>query len=639
MSKRWILFLLLCIPVYVFYFTHLNKKQKAYADWKKQQEATAAAAQTQATAGSDGETVPLAGETTSESQTVTISGSYDNSAPRPTLETADRTTVRNEVMEVTFTHLGARPVSWRLLPTPYVINKGDDAQDGKLELIPQTQNPDTREWPLELAGQNLDVFNSEIFTATLTPADQGAQVLRFESTRPRNGITVAKEFVFSREGYAVQHLVRAVNGPETRIRLGGDSLGIGIGWHGGFMEPSEGDRIRGIQQMVVALGDDIKTKSLKRGSEILEYTSNVAWVGVEKKFFAALLVPDPANKAMVATGTVRDRNVTPEYYEKGITPPHSVTVLSERKTLGPSESAELRYTLYVGPLSHRLLSRLDPPMVDGGAKLSEAAFHWMPLGMGWIRPVCLVLLRIMNVVQGWVGNWGIAVIALTCIVKTALLPLTWWAIKSQARTMAEQGKIKPQLQKITAMYKDDMMKRNQAIQALYREHGISMLGPMRGCLPMLLQMPIFMGLYVLFDQAVELRGQEFLWIDDLAQPDRLIPFGFSLPIIGSAFNLLPILMATSQYFTMKSMKMSSGDEMQEQIQRQMTVMMPIGMGILLFQMPAGLMLYWVVSNLWSLVQGHVTKKLVAKQQAILEAQPSAPPPTNAPKKITASSRK
>jgi YidC/Oxa1 family membrane protein insertase len=199
--------------------------------------------------------------------------------------------------------------------------------------------------------------------------------------------------------------------------------------------------------------------------------------------------------------------------------------------------------------------------------------------------------------------------------------LSHWAIKAQAKTMAEQQRVKPLLDKLNEKYKDDPSKKSQEMMKLYREHGINPLGAMRGCFPMLLQMPIFFALYALLAQAVEIRGQSFWWIQDLAQPDRLIPFGgFVLPIVGwTALNILPILMAVTQYFTSKLMTSNVSDP----TQRQIMALMPIFFVFILYNMPAGLMLYWTVQNIWQIGHTVLTKRYVAMHDTSSAGGPAA----------------
>jgi YidC/Oxa1 family membrane protein insertase len=170
--------------------------------------------------------------------------------------------------------------------------------------------------------------------------------------------------------------------------------------------------------------------------------------------------------------------------------------------------------------------------------------------------------------------------------------------------MAEQAKIKPDMDKINAKYKDNPTKKQQEIMKLYREHNINPFGMLKGCVWLFIQLPIFFALYRLLSQSFDLRGASFLWIDDLSEPDKLFAFGFTLPLLGDHFNLLPILMAATQLLVSKlSMNPNAaGDPAQQAMQKQMMYMMPVLMMFMLFRFPSGLMLYWTISNVWQLFQ-------------------------------------
>ena len=141
-------------------------------------------------------------------------------------------------------------------------------------------------------------------------------------------------------------------------------------------------------------------------------------------------------------------------------------------------------------------------------------------------------------------------------------------------------------------YKDNPQKLNKEIMELYREHKVNPLG---GCLPLLLQMPIFFALYQVLMRSVALRGANFLWIKDLSEPDRLFFLPFSLPILGNEFNILPILMTIGMFVQQKfTMTKATGEAAQQQ--KIMLIIMPLMFGVIFYRMPAGLVLYWFINS-------------------------------------------
>jgi YidC/Oxa1 family membrane protein insertase len=202
-----------------------------------------------------------------------------------------------------------------------------------------------------------------------------------------------------------------------------------------------------------------------------------------------------------------------------------------------------------------------------------------------------------------VGNWGVAIILLTIMVRLVAFPLVTKGMKAQAKMMAEQARLKPLMDKINENYKNDPARKQQEIMKMYKEHGVNPFGMFKGCLWLIIQMPIFIALYLLLAQAIELRGAHFLWIQDLSAPDRLFKFGLSLPFIGSEFNLLPILMSLSQMLASKfSPQSPSADPQQAQMQKMMIYFMPLFMLFIFYGMPSGLVLYWLISNIWQILQ-------------------------------------
>jgi YidC/Oxa1 family membrane protein insertase len=176
------------------------------------------------------------------------------------------------------------------------------------------------------------------------------------------------------------------------------------------------------------------------------------------------------------------------------------------------------------------------------------------------------------------------------------------------------------MDKINEKFKDDPQRKQQEIFKLYREHGINPFGMLKGCAWMLIQIPIFFALYKLLYSNIDLRGAEFLWVRDLTQPDRLFMLPIQLPLLGDALNLLPLLTGATQMLASKFTTTPPTDEQQAQMQRMMIYMMPFMILIFTYGFPAGLMLYWLVSNMWQVLQQYWVNKHMRPG-----LQPPAPP--------------
>jgi YidC/Oxa1 family membrane protein insertase len=211
------------------------------------------------------------------------------------------------------------------------------------------------------------------------------------------------------------------------------------------------------------------------------------------------------------------------------------------------------------------------------------------------------------------GNYGVAIIILVLLVRLVLHPLT----KKSQISMMRMQKLAPQMQKLKEKYADDKNTLNKEMMKLYKEQGAS---PLLGCLPMLLQMPILVALFRGLNSIVELRHAAFLpvWITDLAAPDALFTFGKELPLIGSAFNLLPILLTVAMFvqqkFTPQSAQAAASPE-QAQQQKMMKFMLPAMMLVFFYKAASGLNLYFMTSTFAGVLDGYFVRKHIREKEA------------------------
>ena len=280
----------------------------------------------------------------------------------------------------------------------------------------------------------------------------------------------------------------------------------------------------------------------------------------------------------------------------------SASLWLKKTTLPAGESHTYQFKLFVGPRKYNLLR-------ESGHNLSSAMFytHWW-----WVRGLCIILLHILHWLYGFLQNYGLAIIGLTLLVRIATYPLTHKGMKLQAKAMAEQAKIRPYIEELNEKYKDNPGLKNKKLMELYKEHGINPLGFIRGCLPLFIQMPIFISLYFLLSESFELRGAGFLWIKDLSSPDKLIAFGKALPILKWEYlNLLPILMGVSQILVSRFSSTAAADPSQ----KTMMYFFPLFFMFIVYNLSSGLVLYWLVSNILQAGQQFIINKHMKKEQA------------------------
>src|SRR3954470_21212855 len=300
------------------------------------------------------------------------------------------------------------------------------------------------------------------------------------------------------------------------------------------------------------------------------------WVAVSDQFFATLITP-LNGKANAVWGRRFDVTRWPEIKVGGIEGAMGMPGFN----LGPGQSYTAQFQIYAGPkLYHRL------------ATLSHNEAEVMEFGI--FKIVCQALLNALNTLHSFLGNYAAAIFALTVIVKAIL-----WPIQNKATRSARQmSALSPKMQELREKYKDDPTKMNQEVMRMYKEYGIN---PVGGCLPMVIQIPIFLGLFTMLRQAVELRNAHFLWIHDLSQPDtvaRLALLGFTIPI-----NVLPLIMAGTSFW-MTHLTPKSGDPTQQR----MMMFTPIIFIVFCYNFAAALALYYTTQNLLTVLQLYLNQR-------------------------------
>jgi len=208
--------------------------------------------------------------------------------------------------------------------------------------------------------------------------------------------------------------------------------------------------------------------------------------------------------------------------------------------------------------------------------------------------IAMAIYRLMHLIYRVIPNWGVSIVLISLIIYFSMYPLTLRGMSSMKKMQALQ----PEIAKIKEKYTDNPQKMNQEMMRIYKENKIN---PMGGCLPFLLQMPVFIGLYQVLWRSVTFKGAHFLWIKDLSEPDRLIVLSKNFPFIGNEINLLPILMMIIMAFQQKltAMNMNVSDPAQRQQQKMMGVIMPIFLCTIFYKFASGLTLYFTLFYLFS----------------------------------------
>jgi YidC/Oxa1 family membrane protein insertase len=311
------------------------------------------------------------------------------------------------------------------------------------------------------------------------------------------------------------------------------------------------------------------------------YQENIAgaeWVAVSDQFFTTLLAPLTA-KASGVWGRRFDIERSPDEKLLGIEGAMAMPGFQ----LQPGQTYNARFEIYAGPkLYHRL------------AQLPHNEAEVMDFGM--FKLVCQFLLNFMNLLHSWLGNYAAAILALTTIIKLVL-----WPIQNRAnRSMRQMSALSPKMQELREKYKDDPTRMNQEVMKLYKSYGIN---PVGGCLPMVIQIPIFFGLFKMLGQAVELRNAKFLWVRDLSQPDTVAHLHLPFLTWAVPINIIPLCMAVTQIWLMQ-MTPKTGDA----TQRRVMMFTPLIFLFICYNFAAALALYYTTQNLFSILQFYQNKK-------------------------------
>ncbi|MDD5595700.1 MAG: membrane protein insertase YidC, partial [Candidatus Omnitrophica bacterium] len=314
----------------------------------------------------------------------------------------------------------------------------------------------------------------------------------------------------------------------------------------------------------VFVGNKEKTLHLPAGKDFT--TQDVKFIGLRDQYFCAILEP---------TDTVMSA-----YVKKLNSQESEVGILDSELNLKPGAQIGHLFHIYLGPQDLKTINNIKP-------EWSGIIYY------GTFDFIAQLLLQLLGFFYNLVHNWGWAIIILSIAVYFLLFPLSL----KQMRSMKEMQLLQPKIEALRKELKDNPQRLNKEIMELYKEHKVNPLG---GCLPLLLQMPIFFALYQALIRSVALRGAQFLWIKDLSSPDQLFTFKNSIPILGNQVNILPILMAIGMFVQQKISTVKATGEAAQQ-QKMMSIIMPIMFGVIFYHMPSGLVLYWFVNSLLMLV--------------------------------------
>jgi YidC/Oxa1 family membrane protein insertase len=367
-------------------------------------------------------------------------------------------------------------------------------------------------------------------------------------------VKVEKIFTFDPAGYAVGLEVKMHNltqSPITQVPK--------LNWYQ-YVDPQKVDDSYGHDGPAISVGGSIERQEVKKLNSETVLGPNVIWGAFESKYFTASFIPENPSLTNVVMSRDADNMVT-------------VGMKGPKEVIPGGQNGVFSYSLYLGPKQYDLLKSL-------GVGLENA------IDFGWFKWLAIPALFILNFLQGFVVNYGIAIIILTTLIKIVFWPLGNISYKS----MKEMKALQPKIEALKEKHKGDQSKIGQETMTLYREHKVN---PFSGCLPILIQIPVFFGLYKALMYSIELRHSPlFFWIQDLSAKDP--------------YYITPIIMGVTQFIQQK-MTPAMGDAMQQKIM----LFMPIIFTFFFLNFPSGLVVYWLFNNILSIGQQYYINKKLA----------------------------
>lgn len=514
-------------------------------------------------------------------------------------------TLKTDVMEAVFTNRGGELVSLRL-------PKHAD-REGVVELI-DAKPEEAQAFAVSLGGPNVAPLrelmnyrriddNTVEFWRTFVPANGSV-----------NPVTLYKRFTFSPDEYMFRLEIALENSVNQSIPLSKDGYAYTLSF-GPRIGPAmlTSGRYADFRRFIAFENGKRKNINPKNGIETAD--RRAAWSAVSGKYFTLIVIPDATAYATTYQSRY-DREKKPELSSLSFSRP-------EIKASRQVDS----FHVYFGPKSSRELARYDDASKNAFGRTADKLEEVMEGGniLGWLETIMKFFL---NFFYKLIPNYGVAIILLTILVKALTFPIS----KKGALSTARMQDLQPKMQEIQERYKNNPQKMNQEMSEFYKREGFN---PMSGCLPMLIQFPILIAMYNLFNNHFDLRGATFIagWINDLSQPEAIYTFPETIKILiwnMSAIRGLPIIYVASQLLYGKfTQQPQSGGQNAGQM-KFMLYAMPIIFFFILYDVSSGLLVFWIASNILTIGQQIVINKFIHNKRQSSKA--SSPQPVLAPGK-------
>jgi YidC/Oxa1 family membrane protein insertase len=619
MDKKTILGIVV-VAVLFLGFAYVNTKQQEkyqqeMAAWQAYQDSVAAASRpaVPAAGGAAESAVAASGETaapeaeadlaqTVRQRRIAAMGEYLTAAQEAEPE---EFTVENEVMTVRFSTRGGQITGVTLKDYTKYAPRGQ--RDQLIELMDPASARFDMSFYVKNGLNNVKVNTMDyVFRAEPVETAGDARRVTMRLAVAENAWLEYEYLIYNKQAperdYLVDFNVRLVNmAPQMA-----NQTSIGIDWSNVSYQNEKGFQN---ENMYTTLAyrfpgeSSIEELGMSDGAKSKSVSTAVNWVAFKQQFFSSVFIaPQNVSSANMAFDTAAPGSELLKSFSVQMAVPYSAQV----------EGYD--FAFYFGPNKYAILKKVTD---NNGADLHMERL--IPLGwgiFGWVNRWCVI--PVFDFLRNYIGSFGIIILILVILVKLVISPLTYKSYVS----MAKMRLIKPQVDELNKKYpkKEDAMKKQQATMELYKKAGIN---PMGGCIPMLIQLPILIAMFRFFPASIELREQPFLWADDLSSYDSIVNLPFSIPFYGDHVSLFALLMAVSlfgySYFNYQ--QTASSQPQMAGMKFMMVYMMPIMMLLWFNSYSSGLCYYYLLSNLFTIGQTLVIRRIVddEKIHAVMQA--------------------
>lgn len=410
--------------------------------------------------------------------------------------------------------------------------------------------------------------------------EKNGNSIRYKATAS-NGATIEQIYTLSEEDYKVDY----------ELKVNGISQPVQLDWKSRLLSLEQSVMTERNYSALYYKDSDVQHLDETKDLDEAKAENDVQWISFKQQFFNATLLSDGVFKN-VSFHTQHDKNILT--YVKDYT---ANAQLAEG-------NGSYKMEWFFGPNRYNILKEAEPDLEEI-IKLGYDNFVF-----NWIKYITRFLtIPTFNILEGWGLNYGIIILVLTILLKLLLTPLTWSSIKSAAYMRV----LKPELDELRKKFGDDQQKMAAEQMRIYNEAGVNPLG---GCLPMLLQLPILMSMYLFFPNSIELRQQPFLWATDLSSYDAIVTFSTSLPLIGNHISLFTVLMTITSVAFAVYTQANSGMTNTQPGMKYMPYIMPVFMMFLFNDFPAALTYYYLLQNVVSMAQQWAMQKFFIDEAAI-----------------------